>query len=119
MKEANKKMIISMITTKELLKYYLKEDAKANKCDKPFFVLLRDYLYYRPENVLVYRYLWHLRHTEYYKCKKSFFGKLMHIYHKRMCSRLGSRYLICIPHNKTGYGLRVNHLSGGGRLSEC
>lgn len=96
------------------LVFYLQEDAKANKCDKPFFALLMDYLYYRSENVLVYRYLWHLRHTEYYSNRRSIWQKLLHTYHKRKLSRLGSRYHIFIPQDKTGYGLRVNHLSGGG-----
>lgn len=99
---------------KDKLNLYLKEDARVNKCDKPFFTLVMDYLRYRPENILVYRYLWHLRQAEYFKNNKSAFGKLMYIYHKRKCSRLGSRYMICIPQNKIGYGLRVNHLSGGG-----
>lgn len=102
-----------MSLSRERLKQFLLEDAIANKCNRSFMGLLLSFIRYRPEKILVYRYLWHLRHTEYYQSQKSIFGKIMHIYHKRKCSRLGSRYMIFIPPNKSGFGLRINHLSGG------
>lgn len=102
-----------MIQTREDLRFYLKEDGKRNGCGKGYFNYLFR-LFSRNENAFAFRYLKVLRHCEYHYNQKSFLHKLAYYVYSYKKSRLGGKYNIQIPLNKTGYGLRIMHLSGGG-----
>jgi len=102
-----------MIQTKSDLYFYLHEDRKRNGCDISHFRYLLGIISLR-ENVLAYRYLKCLRKCEYYTNTNGLFHNLLRrVYGFKMC-RYSTKYHIHIPLNKTGYGLRIMHLSGGG-----
>lgn len=102
-----------MIQTRKDLQLYLLEDAKRNGFEKGYwYYLLR--LLCRSENAFAYRYLKVLRHCEFHSNKQSLIHRIAYYYYCLIKSRLGSKYHIQIPLNKTGYGLRIMHLSGGG-----
>jgi len=104
-----------MIQTKEDLNHYLQEDRKRNGCDvnsvKYYFLLLAKH-----ETALAYRYLQALRKAEYHTNNTGILHSFGALYYRYKLSRLGSKYHIKIPLNKTGYGLRIMHLSGGGGI---
>ena len=102
-----------MIKTKNELRFYLKEDGKRNGFEKGYFQYLFRLLC-RSENAVAYHYLRALRHCEYHSGKKNIFHKLAFYYYWFKRSRIGGKHHIQIPLNKTGYGLRIMHLSGGG-----
>lgn len=102
-----------MISTKKELKFWIKEDAKRNGCDVPFFKYWA-MLFLRQENALAFRYIKTLRKCEYESSQDGLLHRIITIYLKLKLIRLGSKYHIRIPLNKTGYGLRIMHLSGGG-----
>lgn len=104
-----------MIKTREDLRYYLGEDAKRNRVTTNFFKYLIQLLL-KSENAYAYRYLRALRHCEYHSNNSSLYHKLAYYYYRIKKSRLGGKYHIQIPLNKTGYGLRIMHLSGGGGI---
>ncbi len=104
-----------MIKTKEDLRFYLQEDGKRNGFDKGYlhyFILLLA----RNEHALAFRYLKTMRYCEYHRNNNNIWHKLCYCYYKFKKLRLGSMYHIHIPLNKTGYGLRIIHLSGGGGI---
>ena len=102
-----------MILTRKDLRMYLREDAKRNGFERGYwYYLLR--LFCRSENAIAYSYLRALRHCEYHINKKSPIHRLAYYYYWLIRSRLGGKYHIQIPLNRTGYGLRIMHLSGGG-----
>lgn len=106
-----------MILTRKDLQLYIKEDAKRNGCNvnclKFYLMLLA-----KSENALAYRYLKILRLAEFHSNQTGIWHKLMAIYYRFRKRRIGSKYHIHIPLNKTGYGLRIMHLSGGWYLTE-
>ena len=102
-----------MIQSKKDLKFYLKEDGKRNGFDKGY-MHYAIHLLIGSENARSYRYLRALRRCEYQSQKKSPFCRLVCAWYKLKLAVLGSRYHIQIPLNKSGYGLRIMHLSGGG-----
>lgn len=109
-----------MIQTKQDLKFYLQEDAKRNDINKSYFVYLIK-LFIKRENVLVFRYLKSLRHCEYhFNNSRNLYHKFMYYLFRVKTDRLGSKYHIYIPLNTAGYGLRIMHISGGGRnIAKC
>jgi len=102
-----------MIKTKQDLKFYLQEDGKRNGINKGFFHYLI-LLLVRNENALAFRYIKTMRFCEYHHNNNNVGHKLAYAYYRFKKSRLGAKYHIWIPLNKTGYGLRIMHLSGGG-----
>ena len=105
---------MNTIKTRNDLHFWLSEDRKRNDIPKYFGgVTLR--LFAGRENACVYRYLYCLRHCEYYlnNAKNPIFRLLYYYWHFRQ-SRLGRKYGISIQPNTCGYGLRIMHLSGGG-----
>ena len=106
-----------MIQTREELRLFLKEDGKRNGFgDNQFRYWIR--LLKGSESAQSYRYLRALRHCEYHSGKNSIYHRLAYFYYSYKMTRLGARYLIYIPLNKCGYGLRIMHLSGGGGTSK-
>lgn len=100
-----------MIKTRDELNLYLTEDRKRNGFDNH-----RQYLFHLllgHENAHAYRYIKSLRHCEYYSNNKGVLAKLFYLYYKVKTSKLGAKYHLQIPLNKTGYGLRLIHISGG------
>lgn len=104
-----------MIHTKQDLKFYVKEDAKRNGMDCTFIIYLSR-VFRKQENALAFRYLRTLRQCEYHTNNKGWIHRLLSIYYDIKRQRIGGRYNIQIPLNRTGYGLRIMHLSGGGIL---
>lgn len=108
-----------MIKTREDLHFYLQEDAKCNGFGKGELHYLICLLANR-ENALAYQYLKSLRRCEYHYNQNTLPHKLAFYFYKFKRTRLGGKYSIQIPLNKTGYGLRILHLSGGGgHFVEC
>lgn len=102
-----------MIQTREELRFYIAEDGKHNGFNDGYLhYLIR--LLIRNENALAFHYLRILRHCEYHYNKRSFVHKFIYYYYYLLKIYLGSKYQLQIPLNRTGYGLRIIHLSGGG-----
>lgn len=55
-----------------------------------------------------------LRHCEYHYNNDGVLHKILYLFYKIKLGRLGAAYRVRIPLNKTGYGLTIRHLSGGG-----
>ena len=91
----------------------MREDGLRNGYGKGYFHYLL-HLWAGSESAKVYRYLKALRHCEYYSNRKTIISRFLFAFYRLKITNLGSRYHIQIPLNKTGYGLRVIHLSGGG-----
>lgn len=102
------------MTYKEL-RFILQEDAKRNGCKVGWFKYIC-YVLLKSENALAFRYLKCLRYCEYYYNKKDYLSRLLFKILLIKKQFLGGRYHIQIPLNKTGYGLRIIHLSGGGGI---
>lgn len=100
-----------MIQSKSDLKLYITEDAKRNN-------VFGRISYWRQllcgyENALAFRYLKCMRIAEYHYNNKSLLHKSLYAFYRIKLGRLGAKYMIQIPINRTGYGLRIMHLSGG------
>lgn len=107
-----------MIKTRKELKFYLQEDGKRNgfvKVGIKYWIQLL----VGDENAKAYSYLRALRHAEFHFGKKSPFHRFVYVYWQLKRTIKGNRYHIQIPLNKSGYGLRIMHLSGGGYFIEC
>ena len=100
-----------MIKTREDLKFYLQEDAKANRMDVCSLLNYWVRLFIGSESAHVYQYLKVLRHCEYHCNNSGFFHKMLYRYYKVRLHRLGFKYNIRIPENVCGYGLSILHLS--------
>ena len=96
-----------MIKTKEELKFYLNEDAKANGIRQGISYIVK--LLYGNVNACVYRYLKTLRKYEYYNN----IGSILRFWYRFYNRRLGLKYNLAIPINVVGYGLYIPHLEGG------
>ena len=103
-----------MITDKNDLRFYLHEDAKANRMQKCSFFKYWVRLFIGSESAHVYRYLKVLRYCEYHCNNGGFFHKILYRYYKVRLHRLGLKYNIRIPENVCGYGLTLYHIAGGG-----
>lgn len=102
-----------MILTRNDLTFYLQEDQRRNECNGSYLrYLIR--LFLGNESACAFHYLKALRYCEYHFNQHGLFNKLSYYYYKIKMQRIGCRYHIQIPLNKTGYGLRIMHLSGGG-----
>lgn len=102
-----------MIKTRKDLQVYLQEDGKRNNCPS-----LKSYLYGRiigSENAAAYRFLRALRRCEYhFNNRSNLLHNVLYLFWHLRKNHLGLKYSIQIPLNKTGYGLRILHLAGGG-----
>lgn len=96
-----------MINSKQDLKLYLHEDAKANGIIPGFRYLIK--LFYGNVHACAFRYLKSLRKYEYYHNK----GSLLRFWYRFYNRRLGLKYNLAIPINTVGYGLYLPHLEGG------
>lgn len=103
-----------MIKTKKDLRFYLKEDAKRNNCDRYFRYMAL--LLMGAECACAFRYIKSMRKCEYHlnNTHHSLWHKVWYYFYKIRQSRLGRKYNISIHPNTCGYGLRLIHLSGGG-----
>lgn len=104
-----------MIKTRKDLAFYIKEDAWRNDC-KCSYIKYVARLLGGSECAQAFRYMKCLRHCEYHFNNKGIFHKILYFMYKIKLGRLGTAYRVRIPLNKTGYGLRIMHLSGGGVL---
>lgn len=95
-----------MIKTKEELKFYIHEDAKANGINPGASYLVK--LLYGNVHACVYKYLKTLRKYEYYYNTGSFLRFWYRFYNRR----LGLKYNLALPVNVVGYGLYIPHLGG-------
>lgn len=104
-----------LIKTKRDLKFYLKEDAKANNmdCSYPKYIMG---LIYGLERAHTFRYLKIMRYLEYHTNNEGAYHRLMALYYKVKKSRLSMKYNLYINPNTCGYGLRIVHLFGGGQI---
>lgn len=96
-----------MINKVDILKYYIKEDAQANKIQS--WIDYRIKLMYGNVNACVFRYLKVLRKYEYYSKNK----KILRYYYRFLHRRYGLKYNLAIPINKVGFGLYIPHIEGG------
>lgn len=103
-----------MIKTREDLKFYLQEDAKANRMDVGSLLKYWVRLFIGSESAHVYKYLKVLRHCEYHCNNSGFFHKMLYKYYKVRLHRLEFKYNIRIPENVCGYGLSILHIAGCG-----
>lgn len=104
-----------VIKTRKDLKFYLQEDAEANRMGGgKSFVINMVRLFTGSESAHVYKYLKILRHCEYHYNNSGLWHKMFYGYYKIRLHRLGFKYNLRIPVNVCGYGLSVTHLAGGG-----
>lgn len=92
-----------MITSKETLHTYLKEDLKRFNNKKP---QLKDWILHN-EVWYIFHYIRHLRYVEYYKNTKSSY--LLFLYHWYRYKRLGFKLRFTIYPNTVGPGFRIYH----------
>ncbi len=102
-----------MIRTKEDLRFYLREDAKANRILGCSYLKYLLRLFAGSESAHVYKYLKTLRHAEYHYNNTGYFHKFLYGFYKIRLHRLGLKYNIRIPINVCGYGLGIYHIVGG------
>lgn len=103
-----------MINTKEDLRYYLNEDAKANFMGGCSVIKYWCKLFAGSESAHVWRYLKCLRHCEYHTNNIGRYHRICRAYYRIKLHRLGFKYNLRIPVNVCGYGITVYHLAGGG-----
>ena len=103
-----------MIKTRKDLKFYLLEDAKANRMEGCSFLKDGVRLFIGSEAAHVYKYLKVLRHCEYHCNNGGIINKMLYKYYKVRLHRLGFKYNIRIPENICGYGLSILHIAGCG-----
>lgn len=103
-----------MIQTRQDLKFYLEQDAKANRMDECSLIKFWIRLFVGSESAHAFYYLIILRHCEYHKNNKGIFHNLYYMYYKIRLHRLGLRFNLRIPENVCGYGVSILHIAGGG-----
>lgn len=96
-----------MIKSSEDLRFYIREDAKANGIRLGFSYYVK--LLYGNINARAFRYLKSLRNYEY---SINTHG-LMLFWHRFYNRRLGVKYNIAITPNTVGFGLKLPHLEQG------
>lgn len=107
-----------MIKTKTELKFFLREDMKANiGLDKiSFFTWLKLYLV-QSQGLAAFRYLKTLRYHEYYLNATNMnktISVFMRHYTAMKLNWASRKYHIDIPPNCIGYGCRIHHINAGG-----
>lgn len=80
--------------------------------DVPYWKYLVKYFLCN-ENAVVCHYLKTLRYCEYHLNNRGLHHKILYCFHKIRLNRLALKYGINVPINRTGYGLRLMHISGG------
>ena len=103
-----------MIKSKNDLKLYLQEDAKANFMANCSTIMYWGKLFAGSESAHVWRYLKCLRHCEYHINNSGLSHLIYGFYYKIKLHRLGFKYNIRIPINVCGYGITLYHFAGGG-----
>lgn len=103
-----------MIKTRKDLKFYLLEDAKANRMEGCSILKYWVRLFIGSESAHIYKYLKVLRHCEYHSNNKGLIHRVQYIRYKVRLHRLGLKYNIRIPENVCGYGLSILHIAGCG-----
>lgn len=103
-----------MIKNKKDLKFYLQEDAKANRMEGCSLLKYWARLFIGSESAHVYKYLKVLRYCEYHCNNSGVYHRLMYFFYKTRLHRLGFKYNIRIPENVCGYGLAILHIAGCG-----
>ena len=112
-----------MIQSKEDLRLFIREDKKRNLGAYKLGVL--KYLAHwivGTDGMKAFRLLRALRHKEYAKnvlCKRGIIGKLVFAFRSWWYHRLEVRYNIAIGTNMIGYGFKIPHVVGGGRIINC
>lgn len=102
-----------MIATRNELKEYIDADSKRNKTRNSFKTTFKMIFGIASENEIVVKYLYNLRHIEYYSVKSNLKSKfLMYLYMFKK-KRLTTKYGITIPINTVGKGLKIAHINGG------
>ena len=102
-----------MIKTREDLKFYIQEDAKANFMEGVNYLKYCLKLFSGSESAHVFRYLKCLCYCEYHCNNSGFLHKLLYDINKVKLHRLGFKYNIRVPVNVCGYGLSLYHFAGG------
>lgn len=103
-----------MIKSRNDLKFYLQEDAKANRIEGCSVLMYWGRLFIGSESAHVYKYLKVLRHCEYHYNNGGSYHRLLYRFYKIRLHRLGFKYNIRIPENVCGYGLSIIHIAGCG-----
>ena len=103
-----------MITTKSDLKFYLHEDAKANRMEECSMLKYMVRLFIGSESAHIYKYLKTLRYCEFHCNNSGLLHKILYRYYKLRLHRLGFKYNLRIPENVCGYGLSIMHIAGCG-----
>lgn len=108
-----------MITSKEDLRLYIRQDRKRNLggCNGITYLFRRIYL---SDDMMSYLYLRALRKYEYaLNCRKGILGKFIICVRKWHWHKLGVRFNISIGPNMIGPGFRLAHVVGGGIIINC
>ena len=112
-----------MIQSKEDFLLYVREDKKRNlgayKLGPTKYMA---HWIIGSDGMKAFRLLRALRRKEYAKnvlCKGNFFGKLVLAFRSWQYHRLEVRYNIAIGTNMVGYGFKIPHVCGGGRIINC
>ena len=112
-----------MIQSKEDLRLYILEDKKRNLgAYKLGFIKYMEHWLVGSDGMKAYRLLRALRHKEYAKnvlIKRGIIGKLVFAVRSWQYHRLEVRYNIAIGTNMIGYGFKIPHVVGGGRIINC
>ena len=112
-----------MIQSKEDLRLYILEDKKRNLgAYKLGFIKYMEHWLVGSDGMKAYRLLRALRHKEYAKnvlYKRGIIGKLVFAFRSWQYHRLEVRYNIAIGTNMIGYGFKIPHVVGGGRIINC
>lgn len=107
--------LIRGVKSKRDLKYYLKQDAKANCMDCSWLKYVAS-LIYGLESAHAFRYIKAMRYYEYHTNNTGFYHQWMALIYKVKVSRLGMNYNLHITPNTCGYGLKILHIFGGGHI---
>ena len=104
-----------MIQSRSDMRFYIQEDMKRNNISRS---IIRRFIMGRiinADNYRVARFLYILRHLEYYKnCKHSLTGKFIYYVLLIIHYRQEAKFNIHLSPNVAGYGLRIMHIAGGG-----
>lgn len=112
-----------MITSKEDLRLYIREDKKRNlgTYRLGFVKYMAEWLY-GTDSMKAFRLLKALRRLEYAKnvlLKEGPFGRVVYALRRWRYHRLEERFNIAIGTNMIGYGFKLPHVVGGGIIINC
>lgn len=103
-----------MIKSRSELRFFIREDAKANYMEHTCFLVYVGRLFAGSESAHVFRYIKCLRHCEFHANNSDIIHRVLYAVYKLKLHRLGFKYSIRIPINVCDYGLSITHLAGGG-----